>query len=93
LSSDGLTFLTWVDENPLVYVTLMRPNLVRQLRIVVKGVAPAGLIYEVEMLEIAPEGGRATTQAISDRSLVYLLIEFNVTPSEREMILDRLNVL
>ena len=93
MSNDGLTFLTWVDDEPLVYVTLMKPNLVRQLRVVVEGMAPEGVTYETELLEITPEGSRATVQVVSDRSLVYLLIEFNVSPADREAILSRLTVL
>lgn len=93
MSSEDLTFLTWVDNGPLVYVTLMKPNLVRQLRVAVKGLAPEGMTYETEMLEITPEESRATAQVMSDRSLAYLLIELNVTPSGREAILNRLNVL
>lgn len=91
--SEGLTFLTWVDNDPIVYVTLMQPNLIRQLRIMVNGLDSHGLSYKVELLELTPEESKATLKVMSDRSLVYLLMELNVVPSDREKILDRLNVL
>ena len=90
VSSDVLTFITWVDDEPLVYVTLMQKDLVRHLRIQLEKMTPEGHSFEVEMLEITPGISRATVQAVSDRSLVYMLMEFNVTPDAREDILGRL---
>lgn len=86
----GPTFITWVDDEPLVYVTKIRPDLFRQLRISFSRAGVDEAYFLVEMLELAPAESRATSQEVSDRSLVYLMMEFGLGPSDREEILNNL---
>ena len=92
MPNDEVTFVTWMKDEPIVYVVFMQKDLVRQLRVSVRGRRVKGVEYAVEALEIVPEGSQAITEAMGDRNLVQLLMELGVTPQDRLEILETLVV-
>jgi len=93
MDEQGLTFVTWLGDYPVVYITRMEKDLVRQLRVAVEGLGVKGVTYDVEMMEITPDGNSASTTTMNDRNLVEVLMEFNVSPKDRERVLSTLIVL